>query len=134
MDNNIIDKVALIHISNKKILSTRSKSKDKLYFPGGKREHGENDLACLTREIHEELNVNIVENSVSFFGVFEAVADGREKDIVVQMSCYFAEFTGTLTACNEIEHFEWISLVDKDRTSAVDRLILQKLYDLKLID
>ncbi|RKE46896.1 NUDIX hydrolase [Sphingobacterium detergens] len=134
MDNNIIDKVALIHISNKKILSTRSKSKDKLYFPGGKREHGENDLACLTREIHEELNVNIVENSVSFFGVFEAVADGREKDIVVQMSCYFAEFTGTLTACNEIEHFEWISFVDKDRTSAVDRLILQKLYDLKLID
>jgi len=66
MDNNIIDKVALIHISNKKILSTRSKSKDKLYFPGGKREHGETDLACLKREILEELNVYIVKDSVRF--------------------------------------------------------------------
>jgi len=80
MDNNIIDKVTLIHISNKKILSTRSKSKDKLYFPGGKREHGKTDLACLKREILEELNVYIVKDSVRFFGIFEAVADGREKD------------------------------------------------------
>ncbi|WP_404479109.1 NUDIX domain-containing protein [Sphingobacterium sp. ML3W] len=48
------------------MLSTRSKSKDKLYFPGGKREHGKTDLACLKREILEELNVYIVKDSVRF--------------------------------------------------------------------
>ncbi|WP_286858622.1 MULTISPECIES: NUDIX hydrolase [Sphingobacterium] len=134
MDNNIIDKVALIHISNKKILSTQSKGKDKLYFPGGKREHGETDIICLRREIREELNVDIIEHSVRFFGTFEAAADGRGKNVIVQMSCYFAEFTGILTASNEIERFEWISFADKNRTSAVDNLILQKLKDLKFID
>jgi len=134
MDNNMIDKVALIHISNKKILSTQSKGKDKFYLPGGKRERGETDVICLRREIREELSVDIIENSVRYFGTFEAAADGCEKNVIVQMSCYFAEFTGILTASNEIESFEWISFADKNRTSAVDHLILQKLKDLKLID
>lgn len=134
MNNKIIDKVALIYIAKKKILSTRSKSKNKLYFPGGKREDGETDLACLMREIREELAVDIIEESVRFFGIFEAVADGYSENIIVRMSCYFAEFTGILNASNEIESFEWINFADRDRTSAVDILILQQLKDLALID
>lgn len=80
MENRIIDKVALIHIANKKVLSTRSKSKNKLYFPGGKRENNESDLECLKREITE------------------------------------------------------ITYKDKNRTSAVDHLILDKLKSMNLID
>ncbi|MGB3064349.1 hypothetical protein [Sphingobacterium thalpophilum] len=80
MENRIIDKVALIHIANKKVLSTRSKSKNKLYFPGGKRENNESDLEGLKREITE------------------------------------------------------ITYKDKNRTSAVDHLILDKLKSMNLID
>ncbi len=34
----IIDKIALIKIKNGQVLSTKSKGKNKYYFPGGKRE------------------------------------------------------------------------------------------------
>ncbi|MGJ1396842.1 hypothetical protein [Sphingobacterium multivorum] len=51
MDNKVIDKVALISISDKKVLTALSKSKSKLYLPGGKREPNESDIECLKREI-----------------------------------------------------------------------------------
>ena len=36
----VIDKVAFLYLQDGKILSTRSKGKDKYYIPGGKREAG----------------------------------------------------------------------------------------------
>lgn len=134
MEHTVIDKVALINISNRKVLSTLSKSKNKLYFPGGKRENNESDLECLKREIFEELNVHIIDGTVSFFGCFEAPADGYTEGVIVQMLCYIAEFEGALIASNEIESFEWITYKDKHRTSPVDHLILEQLKSLKLID
>lgn len=134
MEHTVIDKVALINISNRKVLSTLSKSKNKLYFPGGKRENNESDLECLKREIFEELNVHIIDGTVSFFGCFEAPADGHKEGVIVQMLCYIAEFEGALIASNEIESFEWITYKDKHRTSPVDHLILEQLKSLKLID
>lgn len=134
MAPKIIDKVALIHLSEKKVLSTLSKNKNKLYFPGGKRELGESDLECLKRELLEELNIQILENTVKFFGKFEAQADGHHDGVIVQMLCYFSEFEGTPIASSEIHSFEYINYADRFRTSAVDILILERLKELELID
>ncbi|WP_286767295.1 MULTISPECIES: NUDIX domain-containing protein [Sphingobacterium] len=67
MQHKIIDKVALINIKDRKILSTRSKTKTKFYFPGGKRENNESDITCLKREILEELSVHIPKNQCAFW-------------------------------------------------------------------
>lgn len=134
MKNKIIEKVALIHIYNNSVLSTLSKSKSKLYLPGGKRENNESDIECLKREILEELNVHVLENTVKFFGTFEAQADGHDQGVLVRMLCYFSDFKGTLEASNEIESFEWIKYGDRYRASAVDILIIEKLKNDRLID
>lgn len=131
--DKIIDKVALISISEKKVLTALSKSKSKLYLPGGKRESNESDIECLKREIMEELNVEINESSVRYFETFQAPADGKENDVLVKMTCYFADYSGTLEAASEIDSFEWITSNDIDRTSAVVKLIIGKLKELDLI-
>ncbi|WEK71278.1 MAG: NUDIX domain-containing protein [Candidatus Chryseobacterium colombiense] len=133
MKGKIIDKVALISISDKKVLTALSKSKSKLYLPGGKREPNESDIECLKREIKEELNVEIKEDSIRYFDTFEAPADGKNEDILVKMTCYFADYSGTLEASSEIESFEWIGFEDRHRTSAVVALILDRLKALNLI-
>ncbi|EEI93706.1 hypothetical protein HMPREF0765_0700 [Sphingobacterium spiritivorum ATCC 33300] len=71
-----IDKVALIYIQDRRILTARSKGKDKYYIPGGKREAGENDTATLIREIKEELNVDVIPSSIQFCGYFQST--GRQ--------------------------------------------------------
>ena len=73
----IIDKLAWIEIKNNKILSTKSFGKNKYYIPGGKRENDEADEQALCREIKEELNVELIPNTLKFMGIFQAQAHGR---------------------------------------------------------
>lgn len=130
---DIIDKVALIHIKDYKVLSTISKNKDRYFLPGGKRENNESDVDCLKREIWEELNVNIIDDSIVFFGSYEAPAYGHSSNTVVQMLCYFADFTGELIASSEIESFHWLEFKDKEKTSFVDQIIFDALHSKGLI-
>lgn len=128
-----IDKLAWIYIQSKRILSTRSQGKDTYYIPGGKREAGETDQQALRREIKEELDIDLLEETIQFFGQFEAQAHGKPQGTLVRMSCYTAEFTGTIRAASEIEEAIWLQYADKEKTSLVDHLIFDFLKEKGLI-
>ena len=123
----VIDKVAFLYLQNGKILSTRSKGKDKYYIPGGKREEGETDIETLVREVKEELSVDIIESSAKLYGVFEAQAHGKAEGVIVKMTCYTAEFTGELKADSEIAEIVWLTTADIEAVSPVDKLIFADL-------
>ncbi|WP_185218318.1 NUDIX hydrolase [Sphingobacterium mizutaii] len=125
----MIDKLAWIEIKNGKILSTKSYGKEKYYIPGGKREDGESDIQALTREISEELQVQLIPESIRYMGTFEAQADSHPEGILVKMTCYRAEYTGELKASAEIERMEWLSYSDLDSVSAVDKIIFKQLKE-----
>ena len=122
-----IDKVALIHLREGKILTARSKGKEKYYIPGGKREHGESDEQCLAREVKEELGVEVDISDAKYLGVFRAQADGMAAGIEVKMTCYQADLLGDPTANSEIEDLKWLNHKDKELTSHVDKIIFDYL-------
>ncbi|MFC5187752.1 NUDIX hydrolase [Actinomadura harenae] len=124
----IIDKVAWIRIEDGRILSTRSHGKDAYYLPGGKREQGETDEQTLLREIAEELTVALDPATVRHVGTWEAQAHGHAEGIVVKMTCYAADYTGTLTPAAEIAETVWLGYADRDRVSPVDQLIFDDLH------
>lgn len=125
----IIDKLAWIEIKDGKILSTKSFGKEKYYIPGGKREAGESDIEALTREISEELQVQLIPGSIHYMGTFEAQADSHPEGTLVKMTCYTAEYTGELKASSEIEWVEWLNYADLERVSAVDKIIFKQLKE-----
>lgn len=129
----VIDKVALIYVKDGKILSSRSKGKDKYYLPGGKRENDETDLETLTREIKEELSVDIIKESVKPYGIFTAQAHGKEENVLVQMTCLQADFSGILMPANEIEEIVWLTFEDRFKSSPVDILIFEDLRNKGLL-
>jgi len=122
-----IDKIALIKIKDGKVLSTKSRGKNKYYFPGGKREVGETDEQTLIREIREELSVEIIPNSYKYIGTFKAQSDGMKDGILVKMTCYSADFNGVLKPNNEIEEIKWLNYADINTVSAVDKIIFDFL-------
>ena len=130
----VIDKVAFLYLQNGKILSTRSKGKDKYYIPGGKREAGESDIETLVREVKEELSVDIIESSAKLYGVFEAQAHGKAEGVIVKMTCYTAEFTGELKADSEIAEIVWLTTADMEAVSPVDKLIFADLKQKGLLN
>ncbi|MCF6140837.1 NUDIX domain-containing protein [Flavobacterium sp. K77] len=130
----IIDKIAWIFIENRRILSTKSFGKDKYYLPGGKREGNETDQQTLVREIKEELNVVINQQSINYFGTFKAQAHGHASNILVQMICYKADYSGNLQASSEIEEVKWLQYSDREHISAVDQIIFEELKARNEID
>ncbi|QHL86487.1 NUDIX domain-containing protein [Nibribacter ruber] len=123
----MIDKLAWIETSEGLVLSTRSKGRTSYYLPGGKRELGETDAQTLLREIKEELSVDLDAASLQLMGVFQAQADSHPDGVLVQMTCYTGRYAGTLKPDHEIEELVWLCYKDRDKVSAVDKLIFDWL-------
>lgn len=128
-----IDKLAWILIKDNKFLTTLSRGKDVWYIPGGKREEGESDEEALIREIKEELSVDLTEERIKPYGVFEAQAHGKNEGVVVRMTCYTADYLGGLTPDNEVVRFEFMGYEGLEVSSPVDKLIIEDMKNKALI-
>ncbi|MGW5381099.1 NUDIX hydrolase [Nocardia sp. NPDC003963] len=120
----LIDTVAWVLIEDGRILCARPRGKDVFYIPGGKREAGESDEQTLLREITEELTVALVADTVVPVGIYEAI-DGAVR---VRMSCYRADYHGTLVASSEIAELDWFGYRDRPRVPPVDQLLFDELH------
>ncbi len=125
----IIDKIAFLYIVDGKILSSLSKGKDTYYIPGGKRELGESDNDTLIRECKEELDIDIISDTINYYGIFEAQAHGHKEGVLVKMTCYMAKFNGKIKPSSEIKEVRWLTYRDLDIISPVDKLIFKDLHD-----
>ena len=129
----MIDKIAWLHLHDGRLLSTRSRGKDRYYLPGGKREAGETDQQTLLREIREELTVALDPASLEHVGTWEAPAHGHPAGVLVRMACYCARYTGTLQPAAEIETVVWLTYRHRAQVSAVDQLIFDWLREQGLL-
>ncbi|MGB7394809.1 MAG: NUDIX domain-containing protein [Pricia sp.] len=127
--DQIIDKLAWIHIVDGRILVTRTVGREKYYIPGGKRDAGEGDAKTLIREIEEELDVELKLESLFYIGIFEAQADGYKPGVLVRMTCYSASYEGELLPGHEIEEMVFLNYKDKHMVSEVDMLIFDFLRE-----
>ncbi|MGW4367167.1 NUDIX hydrolase [Nocardia takedensis] len=119
----LIDTVAWVRVEAGRILCARPRGKDVFYIPGGKREGAETDLQTLVREIAEELTVALRPDTVAHVGTYEA----RDDAVTVRMSCYTADYTGTLSASSEIEEMAWFGYGDREAVPPVDQLLFDDL-------
>ncbi|WP_046244168.1 NUDIX hydrolase [Hymenobacter terrenus] len=125
----MIDKIAWLHLLDRRLLSTRSRGKDCYYIPGGKRELGETDQQTLLREIKEELTVDLDPTSLVHMGTFSGPAHGHPEGVLVRMTCYQAHYTGNLQPAAEIEEVAWLTYRHRAEVSPVDQQIFDWLRE-----
>lgn len=88
-----IKKIALAVFKEKKILLVRSSRKDEVFYMlGGTVKEGESDIACLKREVFEEVGCLVDETSLKFLSEFEGPAHGHEA--ILQMKLYEGKLNG----------------------------------------
>ncbi|OGE64962.1 hypothetical protein A3I48_01700 [Candidatus Daviesbacteria bacterium RIFCSPLOWO2_02_FULL_36_7] len=98
----IIKKVALAVFKDKKMLQVRSKKHPEVFFTlGGKIEEGETDIECLKREVKEEIDCNIDEQSIKFLKEFEDVGHDKDGDMV-NIKMYEGKLIGIPKPSSEI--------------------------------
>ena len=132
---SFIDKLALVLVRDGKQLVARTRGKAAFFTPGGKRESGESDEQALVRECKEELAVQLISATIQPYGVFQAQAHGKPEGTMVRMTCYTADYEGTLTPSNEIEELRWIdSSCPHSDLSVTGVMILEDLKARSLVD
>lgn len=134
METTYIDKLAFIEILNRRVLETRSYGKDARYIPGGKRENNESDQEALMPEMKEELQIDIIPETLKHYGTFEAQAHGKPKGTLVRMTCYQGKYSGKLAPSAEVEQMDWFDSSRRNEVSPVDQLISDDLKSKDLID
>lgn len=103
----IIRAACLAIFQENKILMAKGDSKDVFFFVGGGLELGENDVDCLIREVKEEINCDLVIDSIQFLAEFEDLAHGKE-NTVVQLPFYTAEIIGEPVPSGEVDELAYL--------------------------
>ena len=108
---------AIIKKDNLYLIVQRNRNKYmglKWEFPGGKVEPNETFHEALSREIHEELDINI--------NVYEKIAEEKYKDDEIDIILHYylcSEKSGT-TRLNEHENIAWIEKKDFNQYDFVE--------------
>lgn len=106
---NYIDCVGLIVVENRELLLAFSKNKGAWYLPGGKVDAGETPLQAMQREIKEELNMTLTEDSLQWYYHITAPAFG-EKDLLMRQDCFRHQLQQTPQPSAEIGAVRFFSL------------------------
>ncbi|MCP2339811.1 NUDIX hydrolase [Actinomadura rupiterrae] len=103
-----LDVVAWVHIADGRMLAVRSRGRDLLYLPGGKREPGEDDWTAVAREVREELGLTLDAASFRELGVVRAPAHDQPRHSHVRMACFTAGYGGEIAATGEVDEFRFV--------------------------
>lgn len=115
-----IEKSAWFCVRDKKVLFARSKNNPEVfYLPGGKREEGETDEEALVREIKEETTVDIEIQSIKPATTITHHAHGKPANVSVQLTAFFADYSGELTPSDEIVELAWFDSSDINKVYGV---------------
>ncbi|HEY8480240.1 MAG TPA: NUDIX domain-containing protein [Spirillospora sp.] len=108
-----LDVVAWVHVSDGRMLAVRSRGRDLLYLPGGKREPGEDDWSALSREVREELGLELDRASFRELGVVRAPAHDQPDFVHVRMACFTAVHRGVMAPAGEVDEYVYVAPGDR---------------------
>ncbi|SES78426.1 NUDIX hydrolase [[Clostridium] polysaccharolyticum] len=126
----MIDKIGGVILKDKKILVVRKRTKanfKEFIIPGGKREGQETDLETLSRELKEELNIDLI--SANFMGEYTDIA--VFENVPIKVRTYLTKVSGDMKVENEIKEYIWIDRNYKEKQvklgSILEKFVIPQL-------
>lgn len=121
-----LTKVGLAVIKDRKMLMVRNfKHGDLFSTLGGKIEAGEDDLACLKREVKEEADTEVVTDSLAFLGAFKGAIVGKDNSFIT-IRLYKGELVDEPQPSSEIVEVRYFdsTIPKKHLTPASEKIFL----------
>lgn len=115
----------LVHLNENKdqLLLVKVRENRLLYLAGGKIEIGEQPEQALIRELEEELNIQLIPETIQH--ITTIVAPAYPQNDSVELHCFSAQWLGEITPQAEISSVEYIPLNAVDKMApAVQKLVV----------
>jgi 8-oxo-dGTP pyrophosphatase MutT (NUDIX family) len=117
----------------------RSRGRDVLYLPGGKREPGETAVDAAVREAHEETGLRLTLGDLVPFGTVTEPAHDQAPGTMVAMDLFLvrpggASASATPVASAEVDEVEWVGSADAGRCPPAGVETLRLLVAAGLVD
>lgn len=130
-----IVKYGLVILNKGKFLINRKIGTEKFLMPGGKPLANESTKDCLAREIKEEHQVEVLKDTIKYFGDFKDLA-ANEPNTIVRIKVYLGKITGRPKISAEIEEQRWFGSKDDPQilSAIIKNKILPALIKQKIID
>jgi 8-oxo-dGTP pyrophosphatase MutT (NUDIX family) len=103
-----IDCAGLIVVKERRLLLAFSSNKKAWYLPGGKIDKGETPVAALKREVREELNIDLPEETLQWYYYIEAPAFG-EQELLMKQHCFIHDLQQEPRPSAEIEAIRYFT-------------------------
>jgi len=112
------------------LLLVRVRQNEHWYLPGGKIEQPESAQSALQRELHEELGVTLVPESIRY--LYTVVGPAYDQPGDVELICFTARWIGEPRPLGEISDVQWMDRADTSKFApAVQRLCADHLQDVE---
>ncbi|MQY03115.1 NUDIX hydrolase [Actinomadura macrotermitis] len=108
-----LDVVAWVHARDGLLLTVRTRGRDLLYLPGGKREPGEDDWTAVSREVREELGVELERATFRGLGVLRAAAHDQPDFTHVRMACFTGGHRGEPAPLGEVDEIRYVGPAER---------------------
>ena len=110
MANTALIKIVGVFIKDRKYLVVKDYDGETWKNPGGKMEEGETHIACLKRELAEELSFELQKESLEQVFSFGPMAAFDNPNLMITLVGYIVDldFQGSLTPASEVEAYQWI--------------------------
>lgn len=114
----------LVSHKDSSLLVVRVRQNAHWYLPGGKVEPGESPEAALQRELLEELNIDLLPESIQYLYTVNGPAYNQQGD--VELICFSAQWSGCITPCAEISAVEWLSTKELEKFAPAVQILCKK--------
>ncbi|RID88373.1 NUDIX domain-containing protein [Peribacillus asahii] len=107
----MIKKIGAAIVKNNRLLVvSKKKYPNQFMLPGGKPEKGESELETLSRELQEELKLNI--ESAELLGIHETISMFETEPLIITV--YLTKVSGVPNPDSEIYSYKWIDIDSKE--------------------
>jgi 8-oxo-dGTP diphosphatase len=116
----------LVSHKDSSLLLVRVRDNLHWYLPGGKIEPNESPEEALHRELFEELQIDLLPESIQYLYTINGPAYNQSGD--VELICFSAKWHGDITPCAEISAVEWLSTQELEKFAPAVQILCKKYF------
>ena len=130
----VLDQATWLRTKSETLLTSLPSKGELLYITSDIVDEEDNAHEVLSRDVHEELRLELLLDEIEYSSSYEAVSQIDEKGVLLKMTYYLGDYTGGQNLESSLSRDEWSALSDIRKVAAVDKLVYLSLFAKGLVD